>query len=278
MLSLVDRFPAMIGSVPMSLSVSFSQEGGLMAFDEKLMELRKANGFSQEELGYKLDVTRQTVSKWETGQTTPEMDKLIELSKLFGITIDDLVGNRKIGEQSAPLVIYPRAFHYEYKSKQTLFGLPLVHINVGVGIRKAKGIIAFGTIAQGIISFGAISLGLISFGAISVGLLAFGAMAFGVFAAGGLAVGVIAAGGISVGLLAFGGLAFGKYAVGGYTRAIDIAMGGYAHGHIAIGNTAKGEYVWENITELTKADYAMIKETILREHPNIWQWILNLFV
>ena len=45
------------------------------------------DGVSQEELAIKLNVVRQTVSKWELGQTTPEMDKLIEMSKLFGISL-----------------------------------------------------------------------------------------------------------------------------------------------------------------------------------------------
>lgn len=62
-----------------------------MKFNEKLMELRKKEGLSQEELGYKLNVTRQTISKWELGQTTPEMDKLIEISKVFNISVDELL-------------------------------------------------------------------------------------------------------------------------------------------------------------------------------------------
>lgn len=61
-----------------------------MNFGEKLTSLRKQKGLSQEELGYKLNVTRQTVSKWELGQTTPEMDKLVEMSKIFGVTLDEL--------------------------------------------------------------------------------------------------------------------------------------------------------------------------------------------
>lgn len=65
-----------------------------MKFNEKLIELRKKNGLSQEELGYKLNVTRQTVSKWELGQTTPEMDKLIELSKIFNISVDELINSK----------------------------------------------------------------------------------------------------------------------------------------------------------------------------------------
>ena len=62
-----------------------------MKFNEKLIEIRKKEGLSQEELGYKLNVTRQTISKWELGQTTPEMDKLIEISKLFDISVDELI-------------------------------------------------------------------------------------------------------------------------------------------------------------------------------------------
>lgn len=72
-----------------------------MKFNEKLMELRKRQGLSQEELGYKLNVTRQTVSKWELGQTTPEMDKLLELSKLFNISVDDLINDSDLGNQTS---------------------------------------------------------------------------------------------------------------------------------------------------------------------------------
>ena len=61
-----------------------------MNFSEKLISLRKAKGLSQEELGEKLNVTRQTVSKWELGQTTPEMSKLVEMSKLFDVSLDEL--------------------------------------------------------------------------------------------------------------------------------------------------------------------------------------------
>lgn len=67
-----------------------------MKFNEKLMELRKKEGLSQEELGYKLNVTRQTVSKWELGQTTPEMDKLKEISKIFNISVDELINEAEV--------------------------------------------------------------------------------------------------------------------------------------------------------------------------------------
>lgn len=67
-----------------------------MSFSEKLIKLRKQHGFSQEELGYKLNVTRQTVSKWELGQTVPEINKLISLSQIYGISLDELTNEDKL--------------------------------------------------------------------------------------------------------------------------------------------------------------------------------------
>lgn len=66
-----------------------------MKFNEKLIELRKKRGLSQEELSYKLNVTRQTVSKWELGQAIPEMDKLVEMSKIFNVSVDELVSEKE---------------------------------------------------------------------------------------------------------------------------------------------------------------------------------------
>lgn len=62
-----------------------------MEFNNKLYELRKQKGFSQEELANRLNVSRQTVSKWEVGDSTPDMEKLIAISDLFGISLDELV-------------------------------------------------------------------------------------------------------------------------------------------------------------------------------------------
>ena len=61
-----------------------------MKFYEKLIMLRKKALLSQEALAEKLDVTRQTISKWELGQTKPDMDKLKEMSKLFEVDINIL--------------------------------------------------------------------------------------------------------------------------------------------------------------------------------------------
>lgn len=58
---------------------------------EKLYTLRRKNGLSQEQLAEKLGVSRQAVSKWESGQSIPELDKLQALSQYFQITIDQLL-------------------------------------------------------------------------------------------------------------------------------------------------------------------------------------------
>ncbi len=62
-----------------------------MKFNEKLIELRKAKGLSQEELGNELGVSRQTVSKWELGQSYPDFQKLVILSDFFNISLDKLI-------------------------------------------------------------------------------------------------------------------------------------------------------------------------------------------
>lgn len=62
-----------------------------MIFADKLIELRKKSGWSQEELAEKLDVTRQSVSKWEGAQSIPELSKILQLAQLFGVTTDYLL-------------------------------------------------------------------------------------------------------------------------------------------------------------------------------------------
>lgn len=67
-----------------------------MKFSEKVRDLRTRNGLSQEELSEKLDVSRQTVSKWEAGSSFPEIEKLIALSDLFKVSIDYLLKDKQV--------------------------------------------------------------------------------------------------------------------------------------------------------------------------------------
>ena len=62
-----------------------------MLLAEKIVSLRKKAGWSQEELAEKLDVTRQSVSKWESAQSIPDINKILQMSTLFGVSTDYLL-------------------------------------------------------------------------------------------------------------------------------------------------------------------------------------------
>lgn len=74
-----------------------------MILADKIVSLRKKAGWSQEELAEQLGVTRQSVSKWEGAQSVPDMDKVVQMSRLFGVTTDYLLKD-EIEEQAAALV------------------------------------------------------------------------------------------------------------------------------------------------------------------------------
>lgn len=66
-----------------------------MIFSQKLQLIRKNKGLTQEELAGKLDVSRQAVAKWESGQVYPDISNLIQISKLFNVTVDYLVKDQE---------------------------------------------------------------------------------------------------------------------------------------------------------------------------------------
>ena len=67
------------------------KEGQKMILAEKIMEMRKKNGWSQEELAYQLGVSRQSVSKWESGASIPDLERILKLSEIFGVSTDYLL-------------------------------------------------------------------------------------------------------------------------------------------------------------------------------------------
>lgn len=227
-----------------------------MTTGEKIYNARRKAGMTQEELADKLGVTRQAVSKWEADAAFPETEKILLLCKLFSLSADDLLfpehsaetqsaDEEPSGGQNCNLNCFSRGFHYEYISKTRVFGVPLVHINIGFGLYRAKGIFAFGNVATGIFSFGILSLGVISCGVLALGLLAFGSFVLGLLlGAGAVAAGALAFGGVAVGIMTFGGCSIGYLATGGYAQGY-YALGGVARGFIAVGNTsAYGEHAF----------------------------------
>ena len=74
-----------------------------MEFNNRLYQLRKQKGFSQEELANRLNVSRQTVSKWEVGDSSPDMEKLVAISDLFDVSLDMLImGKEAPAPEAAP--------------------------------------------------------------------------------------------------------------------------------------------------------------------------------
>lgn len=71
-----------------------------MEFAEKLIALRKGRELTQEQLAEQLNVSRQSVSKWESGQVIPEAEKLMELSRVFDVSIDYLLKPSELDELS----------------------------------------------------------------------------------------------------------------------------------------------------------------------------------
>ena len=71
-----------------------------MNFSEKLLTLRKAKDLTQEQLAEKLDVSRQSISKWESGQATPDLEKIVEISAIFDVTTDYLLKSSEIDDLS----------------------------------------------------------------------------------------------------------------------------------------------------------------------------------
>lgn len=257
-----------------------------MTFSQQLCRLRREHGLSQEKLGEAVGVSRQTISKWELGETTPELEKLHLLCDYFHISMDELTGREpepawdpagpELSQEPFQKVRWRLGggYVYEYKSRRTLWGLPLVHINLGPGLRKARGIVAVGNVAQGVLACGGISLGVISVGGISVGALTLAGLGAGLLVLAGLAVGVIALGGLAVGWFALGGMAVGVYAIGGYAQASRIAAGGLAYAPIAIGDQTIGDVTFSIYHSVPKQEFV---DAVRQRFPRIGRALLELF-
>jgi hypothetical protein len=138
------------------------------------------------------------------------------------------------GVSSGPAGRFGGFAGYEYKSKTTLFGLPLVHIVSGPGpdgrIKPAKGIIAIGSVAIGVFALGGISLGVVCVGGICLGLFGFGGLSVGLaVAVGGFALGYLALGGMAIGIYAIGGLSLGIHTLQNDPNLLNIFKNLFKH-------------------------------------------------
>ncbi|MCL2079910.1 MAG: helix-turn-helix domain-containing protein [Oscillospiraceae bacterium] len=257
-----------------------------MNFSGKLQKLRKEKGMSQENLAEALDVSRQAISKWESGQSYPETEKLLTLSEMFGVTLDSLIRDGDIqqagsnsGNTEKTVVLHMRG-NFEYKSERTLFGLPLVHINIGWGPKKAKGIIAIGNISSGVISIGIASIGVISIGVAGAGIIGIGALSLGLLLAiGAISIGTFSIGAVAMGIFTLGAVSIGMFSYGAASLASHVAIGDWTWGHIAIGRIVNGVKTIEVeraanhggvFAEVSREQMRILLDS---EFPQMWQWI-----
>ncbi|MBQ9610357.1 MAG: helix-turn-helix transcriptional regulator [Lachnospiraceae bacterium] len=112
-----------------------------MEFNNKLYELRKQKGFSQEELAHRLNVSRQTVSKWEVGESTPDMEKLVAISDLFEVSLDELIKGEKAESKETSEQVVKSEFYSDIKE----------HVLTEDNKKKAKKGLKIAGIAAGII-------------------------------------------------------------------------------------------------------------------------------
>ena len=80
-------------------------------FKDNLVALRKINGYSQDELADKIGITRQTLSKYETGESLPDIEKCKLMADIFGVTVDALISYDNSDSENLGLAIPPKGKH-----------------------------------------------------------------------------------------------------------------------------------------------------------------------
>lgn len=94
-----------------------------MTLGQRIHTLRSAAGLSQEQLAERLDVSRQAISKWELGASAPDLDKLILLGNLFGVSLDQLVKGEPNGPPRGELDIQQLAAENRQRQRMTVLAV-----------------------------------------------------------------------------------------------------------------------------------------------------------
>ncbi|MBR6595351.1 MAG: helix-turn-helix transcriptional regulator [Oscillospiraceae bacterium] len=248
---------------------------------QKIAKLRKEQNLTQEKLAEILNVSRQSVSKWESDAAYPETEKLIKMGNLFDCSMDYLLkedvtersGNPGAGTVSVWEEIQRdfRTRFKERKSQTQVFGMPLYHIGqdargfFAFGL-KARGVFAFGLRSRGLVSMGLLSVGGLSFGLLSLGLLSVGILSAGLLAVGAFALGLFAVGAISVGIVSCGALAIGYFSRGAMAIGKYAAYGDHARAMVAIGETKAVGSVYA-FSDLSASNTACVMEWLDANTP-----------
>ena len=106
-----------------------------MTFGEKLQDLRRRAGMSQDTLAERLDVSRQAVSKWERDETMPETEKLVRIAQLFDASLDELLLDREPPKEPEPQPQpqYRPVYRHDYASQFRRHGYKLGYVLIAIG-------------------------------------------------------------------------------------------------------------------------------------------------
>ena len=109
-----------------------------MRFDERLIQLRKAKGLSQEQLAEKVGVSRQAVSKWETGDAQPDFSKLIAIADAFETDLDSLCGRSTTYEKEVTKLDAKRNANWKNAILSLIFSVLFLIVGVFIGMDATK--------------------------------------------------------------------------------------------------------------------------------------------
>ena len=258
-----------------------------MTIGERLTNERKKLGLTQEDLGAKLNISRQAISKWESDISLPDTANLIKLSSLFSCSIDYILNGTEDEEERETVMDDENKKTFTFRprikerhSEKTLMGLPLWSIGINskgffsLGF-KSQGVFSLGFISRGVCSLGCFSMGGVSIGMASLGLLSLGSFSLGLLSLGAISVGLIASlGAISIAPLSIGALSVGEVSVGAYSRGRWFSYGDNAKALVAIGKSkVAGDYTAFLPLKKGEGEYlfSVLKENI----PFYLKWTLG---
>ena len=158
------------------------ESGGIMTIGEKIQVLRKQSGLSQEQLGALVGVSRQAISKWELGESIPDVDNVVQLSNTFGVTTDFLLKNDYgVVDESTAMAAIKRHTEVAEPGLKSVFEqvskTKLAHVGIASSVIGGAGMIfsQMGLLWRTTASL----LFIVSFGIILIGTVYWGFSSFG---------------------------------------------------------------------------------------------------
>ena len=248
-----------------------------MTIGERIAEERKKKGMTQEDMAEKLNLSRQAISKWESGSSFPDTENLLKLTLLFSVSVDYLLKGEMVEEKNGEEEKITKERH----SERTLWGLPLWSVGrnakgfFALGFRS-EGIFSLGFFSKGVFSLGCFTLGGISVGMASLGLLSLGAFSGGIISFGAVSLALMASvGAISISPLSIGSLSLGEVSIGAFSRGRFFAYGDDAKALVALAST-KAEGTWAELLPLPSSKAEALFLTLKDNIPSRLSWTMGI--